>query len=108
MTDLKHVHPHKKESYLMNNCHCVFCRPLEHTCNCEGCKGIREKEFKITHLDFEDSKPIFCRGNMPPNFLATRAPGSTMDSSWFWDGYVLKLEIGEHVDTDFRRITRIK
>lgn len=100
-----HVHPHK----LSRNCHCVFCRPLERPCNCEGCAGIREKKFKITMIDYPDlSKPLYAAGNMPPGFLSCRAPGSTMDVSWFWDGYVLKLNVGESVNTDFRKITRIE
>ena len=33
--------------------------------------------------------------------------GSTMDNRWWWTGHVLTLEVGESIDTDFRRITRI-
>ena len=33
--------------------------------------------------------------------------GSTMDDRWFWNKYVLKLEIGKQVQTNFRTITRI-
>ncbi|AVO22963.1 hypothetical protein HWB57_gp126 [Erwinia phage vB_EamM-Bue1] len=104
-----HVHPHKidKRPY-GGGCHCVFCRPLERPCNCEGCAGIRWKQFKITHLEFPEAKPEFVPGHRPPQYLANRAPGSTMDMSWFWDGKVLKLDVGESVETDFRKITRIK
>jgi hypothetical protein len=35
-------------------------------------------------------------------------PGSTMDNRWFWEERVLTLEIGEYIDTDFTRITRIE
>lgn len=34
--------------------------------------------------------------------------GSTMDNRWFWNDYVLKLEIGKSIDTDFQTITRIE
>lgn len=35
-------------------------------------------------------------------------PGSTMDARWFWNDHVLKLNVGQHIDTDFTRITRIE
>jgi len=31
-----------------------------------------------------------------------------MDNRWFWTEHVLKLEVGESVCTDFRKITRIE
>lgn len=34
--------------------------------------------------------------------------GSTMDMRWFWNDYVLQLSVGQFVDTDFHRITRIQ
>lgn len=33
--------------------------------------------------------------------------GSTMDDRWFWNNHVLKLEVGNSIQTDFRTITRI-
>jgi hypothetical protein len=33
--------------------------------------------------------------------------GSTMDRRWFWRGHVMKLEVGESVDTDFTTIKRV-
>lgn len=45
-----------------------------------------------------------------PDWLTSRnsVPRSTMDMSWFWKNHVLKLKVGQHVDTDANRITRIK
>ena len=45
-----------------------------------------------------------------PDWLTSKntVKGSTMDGRWFWEDYVLTLDIGESIDTDFRRITRIK
>lgn len=34
-------------------------------------------------------------------------PGSTMDMRWFWTDYVLKLQVGESVKTEFHEITRV-
>jgi len=43
-----------------------------------------------------------------PSWLNYTGPkGSTMDNSWFWDGHVMKLEVGQSVDTDFQKITRL-
>lgn len=44
-----------------------------------------------------------------PDWLtsAKTVPGSTMDMRWFWEK-VLKLEVGESINTDFQTITRIK
>lgn len=30
-----------------------------------------------------------------------------MDNKWFWNEYVLKLEVGQTIDTDFRIIKRL-
>jgi hypothetical protein len=44
-----------------------------------------------------------------PDWLtcAKTIKGSTMDDRWFWNDHVLKLYVGQYVDTDFRRIFRI-
>lgn len=66
------------------------------------------KRFKIKHkmwntecFHFENDLPTWlkCDGAVK---------GSTMDSSWFLEEYVLKLELGASIDTDFRVITRIE
>ncbi len=99
-----HTHPHKPD----HDCHCVFCKPLERPCDCSGCHGIRDKKFKITNNFFPDDKPEYCSGNMPPKGFSNRNVGSTMDMSWLWDGVILKLEVGEFHEGDFKTITRIK
>ena len=45
-----------------------------------------------------------------PDWLTSRnqIKGSTMDDSWFWFGHVLTLEVGQSVETDFSKITRIE
>lgn len=43
-----------------------------------------------------------------PWWLCKRAPGSTAHQGWFWDDYIMKLEVGQSIDTDFRQITRIE
>lgn len=44
-----------------------------------------------------------------PDWLtsANTRKGSTMDGRWFWQDHVLTLKVGEHVGTDFQRITRV-
>lgn len=44
-----------------------------------------------------------------PDWLTSKntIPGSTADMRWFWTDHVLKLEVGQHLDTSFKRITRI-
>lgn len=45
-----------------------------------------------------------------PDWLTSRntVRGSTMDNRWFWVDHVLTLQVGESVDTDFQKITRIE
>ena len=45
-----------------------------------------------------------------PDWLTSKntVKGSTMDDRWFWTDHVLKLEVGQSIDTDFSRITRIE
>jgi hypothetical protein len=57
-------------------------------------------KFSMSHLFFECEPEIFTCEN-PPKWLVGKS------FSWFWEGYVMKLEVGSHVNTDFRRITRI-
>jgi hypothetical protein len=78
----------------------------EHSCpNCEdgGCiDDFFYKEFKRSHLFFEeDIYPPF--SSQEPWEWLTRK-----DVKWFYDKHVLTLAVGEHIDTDFQRIIRIK
>ncbi len=118
-----HIHPHAKNT----NCHCVVCRPLERPCNCTGCDNLRNirsshpdasrlevyypehahKIFRMTMLDFPEQFELFS-GDKPPGWLAGGRLGSTGDNSWFYEGHILPLQVGQSKDTDFRRITRIE
>lgn len=64
---------------------------------------------------FELKRPLF---DAPPSrFSEHDAPdwltsaktikGSTMDNRWFWERHVLTLEVGQSVETDFHRVTRV-
>lgn len=61
---------------------------------------IKEKKFKFVHLFFETTKEYSSRSL--PNWIMHPS------NKWFVDRYVMKLEIGQHIDTDFHRITRIE
>ncbi len=43
----------------------------------------------------------------PPWLKEGGVEGSTMCNRWFWEDYVLTLDIGKSVETDFTRITRV-
>jgi hypothetical protein len=45
-----------------------------------------------------------------PDWLTSKntVPGSTMDSRWFWNDHVLKLSVGQSVETEFNVIKRIQ
>lgn len=58
------------------------------------------KVFTRQHLFFDDDKEIF-PSDEPWEWLTRK------DVKWFYEGHVLTLEPGEHVDTDFQRITRV-
>jgi hypothetical protein len=44
-----------------------------------------------------------------PDWLTSKntIKGSTMDQRWYWEDYVLKLAVGDSVETDFNVITRV-
>lgn len=62
----------------------------------------------MEHIYF-GTKQVFDE-NTAPDWLTSKntIPGSTMDARWFWVGYVLTLEVGKMVKTDFQRITSIE
>jgi len=64
--------------------------------------------FKMQHLHFKYSIEYFTHRNAP-DWLTSKntIKGSTMDHRFFWNDYVMKLNVNESVSTDFRRITRI-
>lgn len=66
-------------------------------------------KFRMIHLIFYGGNPEIFTENTAPKWLREGGlKGSTMDNRWFWDEHVMTLRVGEHVDTDFRRIERIE
>lgn len=62
------------------------------------------KKFRMTHRILTANPPQeFCEST-PPLWLAPKRKSER----WFWDRHVLTLAVGEHVNTDFRRIERIQ
>lgn len=57
-------------------------------------------KFKMTHHIFEKSVEYFTEES-PPEWLVSK------EYKWFYDKHVMKLEVGDSVDTDFRNIERI-
>jgi hypothetical protein len=64
--------------------------------------------FEITHLVF-DNKPERFTEKTAPNWLTScnTRKGSSIDGRAFWYDYVLKLDIGKSIETDYRKITRV-
>lgn len=56
--------------------------------------------FIIEHKIFRDHFEKFS-SDSPPWWLISK------EYKWWWGNYVLTLEIGEYVETAFRKITRI-
>ena len=66
-------------------------------------------DFKATSLHYDDYVISFNENNAPDWLTSCNTvKGSTMDMRWFWTGYVLTLEVGESIDTDFQKITWVK
>ena len=59
------------------------------------------KQFEMTPLFFSKSSPEIFTEDDPPSWLASK------DTKWFYDKHILTLEVDQHIDTDFQRITRI-
>lgn len=68
------------------------------------------KEFIMTPLHFKDrgDSETFTEETAPNWLRYGGIKGSTMDMRWFWDDYVITLQVGQTVDTDFQRIKRTK
>jgi hypothetical protein len=63
----------------------------------------------MTHLFFDTEAEIFTENDAPDWLTGVKTiKGSTMDCRWFWNDYILKLEVGQSRETDFQIITRIK
>lgn len=61
----------------------------------------------MTSLFFDTTKE-FTELTAPKWLCKGGRKGSTMDNRWFWNEHILTLKVGEHKDTDFQRIERIK
>lgn len=65
-------------------------------------------KFQIKHKFF-DFFGVYDESDMPDWLTSKKTiPGSTMDYRWFYTDHVLTLGVGETVETDFNRITRIE
>lgn len=65
-------------------------------------------KFTMKHKFFSKNIENFSESDAPDWLTGVKTfPGSTMDCRWFWKDYVLTLEVGKSIDTDFQVITRI-
>lgn len=64
-------------------------------------------KFKLKHLILNQPE-IEVTQETAPDWLTSKksVPGSTMDQRWFWEQKVLTLQVGEHTESEFYRITR--
>lgn len=67
-------------------------------------------KFKLKHLILKDQPEIEVTEETAPDWLTSKksVPGSTMDQRWFWEQKILTIQVGEHADSDFHRITRVE
>lgn len=61
----------------------------------------RTLKFSMSHLMFIGDHDIFTSDN-PPRWLKHR------EYKWWYESHVLKLQIGESIDSDFQKITRLE
>ena len=65
------------------------------------------KQFEMTH-DIFNTIEVFTQCDAPKWLTSEDSvKGSTMDNRWFWFDHVLTLGVGQSIETDFRKITRI-
>jgi hypothetical protein len=63
--------------------------------------------FSMTHLVFDVEPENFTEDSAPDWLTSCKTiKGSTMDDRWWWEDYVKNLDIGESIESDFRKITR--
>jgi hypothetical protein len=68
---------------------------------------MSEREFEMTHL-FSGTTKTFTETKAPEWLRFGGTKESTMDNRWFWNDYVMTLDVGQSIETDFQRIKRIK
>lgn len=59
-------------------------------------------KFKTEHLFFKNVPPEIFTDDALPFIWAHPS------NKWWFDDYVFKLKVGEHIDSDFQRVTRIE
>lgn len=59
------------------------------------------KKFKMTHLFLKGKEPTEFSEDNPPEWLTSKT------FRWWWEEYVLKLEVGKSIKTDFQKIERL-
>jgi hypothetical protein len=57
--------------------------------------------FKQQHTFFPEAKYQDFEHDKPPPWMISK------DYKWWYDAHVLTLKVGETVESDFRRITRV-
>jgi len=74
-----------------------------------GYKWIDVKTFERIPRFIPNRKPVWFDESTAPDWLTSvkTVKGSTMDGRWFWEDHVLKLEVGQSIDTDYQTITRL-
>lgn len=74
----------------------------------QGPVDVDVMRFEMCHKVFKGEPEKFSKLDAPDWLTSVNTvPGSTMDGRWFWHEYVLTLQVGESVETDFRTITRV-
>lgn len=67
------------------------------------------KVFEMWQTGTNGAKTTFTEKGAPDWLTGRKSvKGSTMDSRWFWDNYILKLKIDQQIETDFNTIKRIE
>ena len=58
------------------------------------------KKFRMSHLFFDNVSSTFTESD-PPGWLASKV------YKWWWEKYILKLNNGESIKSDFQKIKSI-
>lgn len=61
---------------------------------------MTEATYEFQHIFFQHLKPI-CNVNNLPEWITRKS------QKWFLEDYVLKLAVGEKIESDFHIITRL-
>lgn len=58
-------------------------------------------KFHMTHIFFDSETVTFTKED-PPSWLLDNA------YNWWYEGFVLKLDVGKSIESDFQKITRVE